>query len=112
MRVLPTLWHRRNLLDSSLRAPDTTLPAFSAWLARCHQNLGARLFRIEDAQARMHGWQITPIKGGFGRRYRDPRFDSLVRCRTCKGSGRQQDEPCHVCSGSGRVVMQRPHEEG
>jgi hypothetical protein len=113
MRILLIHWRRQSHVpDSSLRAPDTMLLAVSAWLAGFQQKLGERLFTIQDAQARLHGWQIAPIKGGLGRRYRDPRFDPLARCPACKGSGRQQDTPCHACSGSGRVVARHPHEEG
>jgi hypothetical protein len=36
-----------------------------------------RLFAINDAEAHWRGWQITRVHGGFGRRYRDPAFDSL-----------------------------------
>ena len=39
--------------------------------------LTERLFAEPDARARRHGWQVTPTQGGFGRRYRDPRFDRL-----------------------------------
>jgi hypothetical protein len=36
-----------------------------------------RLFAMNDAEARWRGWQITRVRGGFGRRYRDPAFDTL-----------------------------------
>ncbi|HZC39077.1 MAG TPA: hypothetical protein VE343_00290 [Streptosporangiaceae bacterium] len=37
-----------------------------------------RIFARDDAFAREHGWQVTSYRGGFGRRYRDPRFDALA----------------------------------
>lgn len=36
-----------------------------------------RLFAMNDAEAYWRGWQITRVHGGFGRRYRDPAFDTL-----------------------------------
>jgi hypothetical protein len=36
-----------------------------------------RLFAINDAEAHWRCWQITTVHGGFGRRYRDPAFDSI-----------------------------------
>jgi len=35
------------------------------------------LFAINDAEAHWWGWQIADVHGGFGRRYRDPAFDTL-----------------------------------
>ena len=29
-----------------------------------------------DEEACWRGWEITPLCGGLGRRYRDPRFDA------------------------------------
>jgi len=39
--------------------------------------LGQRLFEGPDTRAHQHGWQVTPVQCGLGRRYRDARFDSL-----------------------------------
>lgn len=39
--------------------------------------LGQRLFDGPDTRAHQHGWQVTPVQCGLGRRYRDPRFGSL-----------------------------------
>jgi len=113
MRVLLFHWRRRNhALDSSPRAGDSMPIVVSAWLARCRQRLGDRLFTIDDARARVHGWQITPIEGGLGRRYRERRFDSLATCQACNGHGGRQDALCQPCLGSGRVIVQHPHQEG
>ena len=43
-------------------------------MANARIRLGQRLFRRLDAQARGHGWLVTPVQGGLGRTYRDPRF--------------------------------------
>jgi len=49
----------------------------AARLADIPRGIGARLFLDCDEEACWHGWQITPIQGGLGRSYRDPRFDML-----------------------------------
>ena len=41
------------------------------------------LFGDLDEQARHDGWQVTRLHHGFGRRYRDPRFDLLSVCPDC-----------------------------
>jgi hypothetical protein len=55
------------------------IPIIRVALARA----GQRLFTGSDTRARNHGWQISLIHGGLGRRYRDPRFDALVRGPAC-----------------------------
>jgi hypothetical protein len=39
---------------------------------------GDWIFRLNDLEARWRGWQITPVHAATGRRYRDPRFDTLA----------------------------------
>lgn len=52
---------------------------FKAWVIPITRLIRARFteraFAELDARARRHGWQVTPTHGGFGRCYRDPRFD-------------------------------------
>jgi hypothetical protein len=40
--------------------------------------LAGRVFATSDAVARQYGWHVTFTQGGLGRRYRDPRFDTLA----------------------------------
>jgi hypothetical protein len=47
------------------------------WLRKQAESAGQRLFARDDLMAIQHGWQITTRCGGFGRHYRDPRFDNL-----------------------------------
>jgi len=47
------------------------------WLRKQAETAGQRLFARDDLIAIQHGWQITTRYGGLGRRYRDPRFDTL-----------------------------------
>jgi hypothetical protein len=67
------------------------------------RRVGEELFRRDDAFARQHGWETTVLRGGPGRRYRDPRFDDLCACTRCNGRGEIDREPCVPCAGTGRV---------
>jgi len=65
-----------------------------------------RVFAASDADAHRHGWQVTVTRGGFGRTYRDPRFDCLAECTACNGRGCQPgDTTCSRCHGTGRIVL-------
>jgi hypothetical protein len=65
-----------------------------------------QVFAVSDAHARQHGWQITVTRGGFGRTYRDPRFDYLAPCTACDGGGcNPRDATCSACHGTGRIVL-------
>src|ERR1700730_546252 len=72
---------------SSLTSEDKMSTSLVDRLSRLLRNFGDRLFADTDARARRHGWQVTRRHGGLSRRYRDPRFDSLVRCPSCAGTG-------------------------
>jgi hypothetical protein len=75
-----------------------------SWLAYVPRRLGDRLFSWNDTEAYWRGWQITKVHGGLGRRYRDPRFDTLTACPQCQGGGTSaKDAPCAPCLGTGRV---------
>ena len=75
-----------------------------SWLAYIPRRLGDHLFSRNDTEAYWRGWQITKVHGGLGRRYRDPRFDTLTACPQCRGRGiSTQDTPCAPCLGTGRV---------
>ena len=75
-----------------------------SWLAYIPRRLGDHIFTWNDTEAYWRGWQITKVHGGLGRRYRDPRFDTLTACPQCRGRGiSTQDTPCAPCLGTGRV---------
>jgi DnaJ-class molecular chaperone len=75
------------------------------WAEAVFQNLTTRLFSNDDATARQHGWQVTPTRHGLGRRYRDPRFDTIAACNGCSGTGADPGgAQCRNCSGGGRIV--------
>lgn len=77
------------------------------WVKSAVAAVTRELFAPSDARARQHGWQVTSIQHGFGRRYRDPRFDSLARCSACQGRGVQAlGTECVSCRGIGRVVIE------
>jgi hypothetical protein len=64
-----------------------------------------RLFAANDAEASWRGWEVINAYGGLGRRYRDPRFDTLAACPQCRGTGIDTDEPCDFCLGAGRLTI-------
>jgi len=78
--------------------------------------LERHLFGDLDAQAGHDGWQVIRLRHGFGRRYRDHRFDLLSACPACagngsgsgSGSGSADGQPCEPCRGTGRVTRARP----
>ena len=70
--------------------------------------LERHLFGDLDAQAGHDGWQVIRLRHGFGRRYRDHRFDLLSACPACAGSGSADGQPCELCRGTGRVTRARP----
>jgi hypothetical protein len=70
---------------------------------RLHRRLADDRFRDDDRRARARGWTVEPIHGGTGRRYRDPRFDFLHECSTCRGAGYLGIEACTTCGGRGVV---------
>ena len=75
------------------------------WLATVTRRVGYRLFAMNDDEACWRGWQIIQLYGGLGRRYRDPRFDTLAECARCRGAGVNGDAPCVRCLGTGRVTV-------
>ena len=92
------------------------------WLASIPRRLCDRLFQMNDAEAYWRGWQIAKVRGGLGRRYRDPRFDTLAACEQCRGTGirgtgiraagigatgmaAHAGAPCLPCLGTGRITI-------
>jgi hypothetical protein len=80
------------------------IPIIRLGLTRLEQ----RLFADLDAQAQHDGWQITRLRGGLARRYRDPRFSLLSACPDCAGGGSTDGQSCEPCRGTGRVTRARP----
>ena len=74
------------------------------WLLNRLEETGNRLFAADDATAREHGWQIIPRHHGLSRQYRDPRFDTLISCPRCRGSGGTDEQPCPACQATGRLT--------
>ncbi len=76
-----------------------------------------RLFAVNDDEAYWRDWQIMRVHCGFGRRYRDPLFDTLVTCTDCKGTGIGTIElaglnlPCGICLGFGRLTVTTGEDE-
>jgi hypothetical protein len=97
---------------SSLNSENKSALPPAARLARLLNGVGQRLHAGTDAMARQHGWEVTQRNGGLGRRYRDPRFDSLIRCPSCGGmgtsAGQAHEVPCGPCDGTGRLTSRDP----
>jgi hypothetical protein len=87
------------------RIPATSAGVLLSWLASIPRRFGDRLFATDDTEAYQWGWQITRVHGGLGRRYRDPRFDTLAECPKCQGAGINADVPCVPCLGTGRITI-------
>lgn len=79
--------------------------ALRNWLATLPRRWGDRWFAMNDAEAEWRGWQMTRVHGGLGRRYRDPRFDTLAECAQCRGAGFRATVRCLPCLGTGRVTI-------
>ncbi len=78
------------------------------WGHRRLEAAGNRLFSADDLTLLGHGWQIIPRRPGLSRRYRDPRFDTLISCPHCDGSGATDGWPCPPCWGNGRLTRHFP----
>jgi len=75
-------------------------------LATWIRALTQRMFAAPDAAAQHRGWQVSSTHGGFGRSYRDARFDALAACGDCLGRGiKSPGTLCHTCRGTGRITV-------
>jgi hypothetical protein len=92
-------------LASGVRAMAAAVRILLSCLAAIPCRLGDRLFAMNDAEAYWSDWQMTRTHGGLGRRYRDPRFDTLAECQKCRGAGTTGSQPCPPCLGTGRVTL-------
>jgi len=81
-------WIISNLAETKSN-PGAT---FVSWLADVTRRIGERLFMSCDEEANWRGWEITPLAGGLGRRYRDPRFDSRRPAPRQQGQQGQQGQ--------------------
>ena len=91
-------------LAGAVRAIAVAARVLVSWLAAIPRRLGDRLFTMNDAEAYWRDWQMTRTHGGLGRRYRDPRFDTLAECPKCRGAGATGDRPCPPCQSTGRIT--------
>jgi hypothetical protein len=78
-------------------------------LAGIIRRAGELIFMANDEEAYWRGWTVERRPGGLGRRYRDPRFETLTTCSHCRGLGiTPAESPCVTCSGTGRVTIDQP----
>ncbi|MCA1673406.1 MAG: hypothetical protein LC799_14800 [Actinobacteria bacterium] len=73
------------------------------WLGHLIRRCKDRLFAAEDTTARARGWQVSRPTNGFGRLYRDPRWDMISECELCGGHGGNVAVPCSACEGHGTI---------
>lgn len=85
-------------------------PAFAgSWLAGLVARAGDLIFAANDREAHWRGWDIQRRHARLSRCYRDPRFDLLIRCSQCRGTGATAaTSPCAHCSGTGRIALDQP----
>jgi hypothetical protein len=62
-----------------------------------------RLFAAEDERARDRGWQVRRTAHGFGRSYRDPRWDRISACESC--AELSENPGCPLCTGTGVIRL-------
>jgi hypothetical protein len=55
--------------------------SLAGWLASLPHRFGARLFAMNDTEAGWRGWDVTELRCGLARSYRDQRFDLLAALR-------------------------------
>ncbi|MFC4536224.1 hypothetical protein [Sphaerisporangium dianthi] len=79
--------------------------AIRRWTSSAVDRLGTE----DQAFASLQRWTIG--HHGTTRSYRDPRFDRVIVCVTCKGNGRgDEDWPCRTCQGNGTLKFLEPPE--
>lgn len=108
-----------DMSDTTTTFIDRVLHRLREKVRETARAIGNAHFQADDAFARQHGWTIEASGGGLrGRTYRDPRFDQLLECARCAGSGRiggsqgpcgngglGPEEPCSRCRGTGRIRL-------
>ena len=82
------------------------------WLLNRLEAAGNRLFAADDQRAAARGWQITPGTYGLSRRYRDPRFDTLISRPSCDGNRTSDRPPSFACRDMGRLTRPPPSRSG
>ncbi len=76
----PTRLHIHGLpIGAAFRSSTSSL---AGWLASLPHRIGARLFAMNDTEARWRGWEMTELRCGLSRSYHDPRFELLRLLRT------------------------------
>ena len=99
----PWARHRTRRLEPTHQEHNQRL----AWGVQVVRKWEDRIFAAEDAAARARGWQISRPLRGFGRVYRDPRWDLISACEVCNGDGGTVAGPCLSCGGHGTIRQNR-----
>lgn len=73
-------------------------------LCQLREVLDNLIFRKPDLEAVSRGWEVRREQP-FRRVYRDPRWNSIVACADCQGTGQEGARPCPVCDGRGTIRL-------
>ena len=73
-------------------------------ISRLRDRLAHLLFREPDLDALARGWQVHR-PSTFRRLYRDPRWNSVVACADCQGTGVNVTRACGPCDGRGTLRL-------
>jgi hypothetical protein len=73
-------------------------------LARLRDRVTRWVFRETDLDAVARGWEVHR-PSPFRRVYRDPRWNSVVACADCGGTGLVGAHACDVCDGRGTLRL-------
>jgi hypothetical protein len=75
----------------------------AAWLISLPRRAGARLYAMNDAEARWWHWHVIERYGGLARQYCDARFAALAHDPTLR-----RDELCEDSAGLDAAAAPRP----
>lgn len=73
-------------------------------LSRLRDRVTQWVFRETDLDALARGWEVHQ-PSPFRRVYRDPRWNSIVACADCGGTGLAGAHACDVCDGRGTLRL-------
>jgi hypothetical protein len=80
----------------------TTRHRFRTWISALMERAERYAFGELDLDAVARGWEVRR-DSRFRRTYRDPRWDNVLECPSCHGSGVEGADTCAECEGRGTV---------